>query len=115
MNNDPLRALARKACDHRPIGASSLREVIAAAGLNPEDLATEILAAADVDPELMSGSWYSGDDVQRLSRMIDVALNGEEGAARAPALCDIASQCAEEARRRGGPILLSTRAEAVQR
>lgn len=99
-----LAEIASRACDHRPIaGASTLREVIAAAGLNPDDIALEILRAAEVEP--LTGNWISADDVDRLTRIVDVALNGEDGAARAPKLCDIASQCANEARLRGGPIL----------
>ncbi|MBA0284431.1 hypothetical protein [Stenotrophomonas maltophilia] len=40
-----------------------------------------------------------------LVRQLDVALNGETNAARAPALPDLLSQCQAEARRRSGPVL----------
>lgn len=50
------------------------------------------------------GGWISADDVRRHVRTIDVALNGEEGAAKQASLCDIASQVAHEYRT-GGPIL----------
>lgn len=99
-----LAEIATRACDYRPLaGASTLREVIAAAGLNPDDLALEILRAAEVEP--LTGNWVSADDVDQLTREIDVALNGESGAARAPRLCDIAAQCVRAAHALGGPIL----------
>lgn len=37
------------------------------------------------------GNWISSDDVKRLTRELDVALNGE-GAARQASLCDIVAQ-----------------------
>lgn len=40
-----------------------------------------------------------------LVQQLDVALNGESNAARAPALLDLLSQCQAEARRRHGPVL----------
>jgi hypothetical protein len=42
--------------------------------------------------ELERGSWINADDVRRLARELDVAMNGEEGAAKAPALCDVVAQ-----------------------
>ena len=112
MTAPTLAEIATRACDYRPLaGASTLREVIAAAGLNPDDLALEILRAAEVEP--LTGNWVSADDVNQLTREIDVALNGDEGAADAPKLCDIAAQCVRAAHVRGGPIL-TTDAKAVQ-
>jgi hypothetical protein len=61
----------------------------------------------DVDgekPAPKSGNWINADDVDRLTRAIDVALNGEEGAAKRPKLCDIASQV-ESLARNNGPLL----------
>jgi len=40
-----------------------------------------------------------------LVQQLDVALNGEANASRAPALPDLLSQCQAEARRRCGPVL----------
>lgn len=40
-----------------------------------------------------------------LVRQLDIALNGEAAAARAPVLADLLSQCQAEARRRHGPVL----------
>lgn len=42
-------------------------------------------------PELIKGYEEWGKDVKRLSRELDVDMFGEEGAARQPSLCDIAS------------------------
>lgn len=47
------------------------------------------------------GSWIAADDVYRHARSIDVALNGEEGAASRPALCDVVAQIASLARQYG--------------
>lgn len=38
------------------------------------------------------GNWIAADDVKRLVREMDVAINGEAGAARQASLCDIAAQ-----------------------
>lgn len=51
------------------------------------------------------GSWIHADDVKRLVREIDVALNGEEGAAEQASLCDVAGQLKRVARDRGCPVL----------
>jgi len=40
-----------------------------------------------------------------LVRQLDIALNGEASAARAPVLADLLSQCQQEAARRHGPVL----------
>lgn len=42
------------------------------------------------------GNWTNADDVRRLARELDVAWNGEAGAAPAPALCDVVSQIVRE-------------------
>lgn len=54
------------------------------------------------------GSWIAADDVHRLVRELDVALNGEAGAAKQASLCDVVGQVSREARLRGQPILSST-------
>lgn len=53
--------------------------------------------------EPTSGNWIAADDVNRLVREIDVALNGAEAAPQA-ALCDIAGQLATLSRTHG-PLL----------
>ncbi len=45
------------------------------------------------------------DNYNKLVRELDVALNGEDGAARQASLCDIVSQVCEIAREAGRPIL----------
>lgn len=55
--------------------------------------------AAQTMPE--TGSWIAADDVYRHARTIDVALNGEAGAASRPAICDVVSQIATLARQHG--------------
>jgi hypothetical protein len=45
-----------------------------------------------------TGNWIAADDVNRLVREIDVALNGEDGAAQQASLCDIAAQVKRAAR-----------------
>lgn len=49
-----------------------------------------------------------------LVQQLDVALNGEANAARAPALHDLLSQCQAEARRRSGPVLTTLPISAQQ-
>lgn len=44
------------------------------------------------------GDWIAADDVNRLVRDLDVAINGEAGAAKQASLCDIVAQM----KRRGG-------------
>lgn len=56
--------------------------------------------------EPTAGSWIAAEDVHRMVRQIDVALNGEFGAAKQAMLCDITAQVVAEARKRGGPLLL---------
>lgn len=53
----------------------------------------------------MTGSWIAAEDVRRSARAIDVALNGEANAARAPALIDVESQITGLARTFGKPIV----------
>ena len=52
------------------------------------------------------GAWISATDVNRLVREIDVALNGEQGAATQAALVDIVAQVRMAARKRGAPLLV---------
>lgn len=52
-----------------------------------------------------SGNWLSADDVNRLVRELDVALNGEAGAAAQASLCDVVAQVRLEAAKRGQPLL----------
>lgn len=46
----------------------------------------------DQKPYKLAGSWINADDVDRLVRQIDVAINGPGGAARQASLCDVTSQ-----------------------
>jgi|HubBroStandDraft_4_1064222.scaffolds.fasta_scaffold00042_31 hypothetical protein len=43
--------------------------------------------------------WIAAEDVDRLCREMDVALNGEDGAAPQASLCDIAAQVIAQARK----------------
>lgn len=54
------------------------------------------LIARQVLLEPITGNWIAADDVQRMARELDVAMNGEEGAALAPSLCDVVSQAVEK-------------------
>jgi hypothetical protein len=45
----------------------------------------------------------------RLIRQLDASLNGESSTIAPPLLIDLVAQCAEEARRRGGPVLQTMR------
>lgn len=56
-------------------------------------------------PVVDAGNCIAADDVRRLTREIDVALNGEAGAAPQASLCDIAAQVKAEASKRGAPLL----------
>lgn len=62
-------------------------------------------AAPPEPPAPKEGAWISANDVNRLVRELDVALNGEAGAAKQAALCDIVAQVRLAMRRRGGPLL----------
>ena len=53
-----------------------------------------------------TGEWLAAADVHRLTRDIDVALNGEAGSAQQAMLCDIAGLVAGEVRKRGNKLLL---------
>lgn len=48
--------------------------------------------AAATQPEPTSGNWIAAESVHRLARELDVAMNGEAGAASAPSLCDVVAQ-----------------------
>lgn len=52
-----------------------------------------------------SGNWVSADDVNRLVRELDVALNGKAGAAVQASLCDVVAQVRLESEKRGQPLL----------
>jgi hypothetical protein len=64
-----------------------------------------------------TGRWYSADDVDRLVRTLDVAWNGESGAAPQAMLCDIVGQItrelASDARSKSLVITEATRDAAV--
>jgi len=49
--------------------------------------------------EPATGSWVAAEDVQRMARELDVAMNGEEGAAKTPALCDVVAQAKTQLRK----------------
>ena len=59
------------------------------------------------------GEWVKAEDVKRLTRDIDVALNGIEGAAEQASLSDVASQMEAEVSRRGRPLLAEGAAPAA--
>lgn len=52
-----------------------------------------------------AGNWVNAADVDRLVRELDVALNGEEGAAPQASLCDVVGQAKAEAAKLGRPLL----------
>lgn len=66
-----------------------------------------------------AGDWINADDVQRLTRELDVLLNGEEGAAAQASLCDlvaqvrVAKQAAPQAEPKGMPFLARDVAELL--
>ncbi|SFE88039.1 hypothetical protein [Paracidovorax wautersii] len=51
------------------------------------------------------GRWINADDVDRLARALDVAFNGEAGAALQARLCDVVSQIEREANDADRPLL----------
>ena len=57
------------------------------------------------DSATTSGNWVSADDVNRLVRELDVALNGKAGAAAQASLCDVVAQVRLDAAKRGQPLL----------
>lgn len=56
-------------------------------------------------PAPAEGNWIAADDVKRLVRELDVALNGKEGAAQQASLCDVVSQVVREAAKLGRPLI----------
>ena len=52
-------------------------------------------ALGELELESTTGNWIAAEDVDRLARELDVAMNGEEGAALAPQLCDVISQATQ--------------------
>lgn len=68
--------------------------------------------AAPEAAEPQTGSWIAAEDVRRSARAIDVALNGEDGAAKAPALIDVEAQIVGLARALGRPIAAPTDSQA---
>lgn len=59
-------------------------------------------------PAPAEGNWIAADDVKRLVRELDVALNGKEGAAQQASLCDVVSQVVHEAAKLGRPLIPAT-------
>ena len=55
-----------------------------------------------------AGNWIDANDVKRLVRQLDVALNGKAGAAIQASLCDIVAQVEHESAKRGRPVLAAT-------
>lgn len=47
----------------------------------------------------LDGDWFEASDIKRLTRRLDVALNGEANAAKQASLCDIVSQVESENRK----------------
>lgn len=58
-----------------------------------------------------TGNWICADDVNRLVRELDVALNGEDGAAEQASLCDLVAQVQSTARANGAPLLAAPKQE----
>lgn len=69
-------------------------------------LSTAKARPAQVQSDPTIGHWICAEDVHRLVRGIDVALNGEHGAAKQAMLCDIAGLLDDECRKHGGLPLL---------
>ncbi len=67
--------------------------------------AIPLYTAPQADSAPTSGNWVYADDVNRLVRELDVALNGKAGAAAQASLCDVAAQVRLEAAKRGRPLL----------
>lgn len=82
----------------------------AAASSRLEQIEADIRALVAPEPQAhpspTTGHWICADDVHRLVRGIDVALNGEHGAAKQAMLCDIAGLLEDECRKHGGLPLL---------
>lgn len=57
----------------------------------PQDPTIDDTAMQDIVRVLMPGTWINGDDVYRLAKEIDVAMNDRDAAPR-PALCDVTAQ-----------------------
>ena len=58
-----------------------------------------------------TGNWLDADDVKRLVRQLDVALNGEAGAAVQASLCDVVAQVVHESAKLGHPLLQTPAAQ----
>lgn len=98
---DPKRELLERIVDGATPGEGGLTASLRA-------VAADALAQqAGQAPAPEQGSWVSADDVQRLARDLDVAINGEAGAAPAPQLCDVVAQAVGvmAARRADFPIV----------
>jgi hypothetical protein len=70
------------------------------------------LVATRGQAEPTEGNWIAADDYRRNVRALDVALNGEEGAAQRPSLVDVLAQVQGEVRRRGRPLLADPKGQA---
>jgi hypothetical protein len=70
------------------------------------------LVATRGQAEPTEGNWIAADDYHRNVRALDVALNGEEGAAQRPSLVDVLAQVQGEVRRRGRPLLADPKGQA---
>lgn len=85
---EPLLEPARAKLNARnyPVNAEDFREYAAVIlALVPKRAALQAPAPAH-------GRWISADDIDRLVRELDVALNGEAKAARQASLCDLVAQ-----------------------
>lgn len=71
-----------------------------------------LAAAPTTRPAPPDGDGINTVDVQRLVRELDVALNGEDGAAPQASLCDVVSQVKHEASKLGRPVLAAPAAGA---
>uniref|UniRef100_A0A6M3MHP8 Uncharacterized protein n=1 Tax=viral metagenome TaxID=1070528 RepID=A0A6M3MHP8_9ZZZZ len=60
-----------------------------------------------------NGNWVAADDVQRLVRELDVALNGKEGAAVQASLCDVVAQVRSASAKAGRPLLAAQQAPST--
>ena len=78
------------------INAAAESALAAIEALRGGALALDILLRSAAPPE---GNWIAAEDVQRLARELDVLMNGEDGAAKAPALCDVVAQARTQLRR----------------
>ncbi|WP_343734595.1 hypothetical protein [Acidovorax sp.] len=70
-------------------------------------------APADSVTAPAGGNWIDATDVNRLVRELDVALNGEAGAASQASLCDVVAQVRHEAAKRGQPLFPTPPAQAA--